>query len=57
MKWIDYVHKVCEGGTFQYKIKLCPYFSFDFSDSDIVYVLSIKEAYEVTKHIVFCDGT
>ena len=57
MKRIEYIYKVYEGGTFQYKIKLCPFFSFDFSGSDIIYVSNIKEAYEATKHIVYCDGT
>ena len=56
LRRIDFIQKVYEGGMTQYRIKLCPYFSFDFSGSDVVYVLSIREAYESTKHIIFCNG-
>ena len=57
MKRISNIQKVHEGGMFQYRIKLCHNFSFDFSGCDVAYVLSIKDAYEATKHIVYCDGT
>ena len=56
MKRIAQIDKVYEGGMTQYRIILCPYFSFDFSGCDVVYVSSIREAFESTKHIVFCDG-
>ena len=57
LKRIDFIQKVYEGGMTQYKIKLCPYFSFDFSGCDVAYALSIREVFEFTRHIVFCDGT
>ena len=57
MKRIAEIQKVFEGGLLQYRMKLCPYFSFDLSGSDVAYAMSIKELYELTKHIVFCDGT
>lgn len=56
MKRIAEIHKVYEGGLIQYRIKLCPNFSFDFSGSDVTYVSSIAEAREAATHIVFCDG-
>lgn len=54
---IDNIQKVYEGGMFQYRIKLRPGFSFDFSGCDVAYALSIREAFEFTRHIVFCNGT
>ena len=57
MKRIAEIQKVFEGGLLQYRMKLCPNFSFDLSGSDVAYAMSIKELYELTKHIVFCDGT
>ncbi len=56
MKRIACIDKVYEGGMIHYRIKLCPNFSFDFSGCDIAYALSIMEAFEFTRHIVFCNG-
>jgi len=57
MKRIAHIDKIFEGGMTQYRIKLCSNFSFDFNGCDVAYALSIKEAFEFTKHIVFCNGT
>ena len=57
MKRIAHIDKVYEAGITQYRIQLCPYFSFDFSGCDVAYALSIREILEFTKHIVFCNGT
>ena len=57
MKRIAEIHKVYESGMIQYKIILCPNYSFDYSGSDITYVASIKDACEAATHIVFCDGS
>lgn len=56
MKRIIVINKVYHGGEFMYKIELCLNFHFDFSGSQITYVTNVKEVYEVTKHIVFCNG-
>lgn len=56
MKRIAEIRKVYEGGLIQYRIQLCPNFSFDYSGSEVTYVLSIRDVYEATKHIVFCNG-
>ncbi len=40
----------------EYEIELGPDFSFDFSGSDRTIVFSVREVFEATKHIVYCDG-
>ena len=56
MKRLAEIRKVYEGGLYQYRIQLCPNFSFDYSGSEVTYVLCIRDVCEATKHIVFCNG-
>ena len=56
LKRIAEIRKVYEGGLNQYRIQLCPFFSFDYSGSEVTYVLNIRDVCEATKHIVFCNG-
>ena len=56
MKRIDEIRKVYESGLKQYRVQLCPNYSFDYSGSEVTYVLNIRDICEATKHIVFCNG-
>ena len=56
MKRIEKIEKVYDGGMFWYRIELCLNYYFDFSGSQVTYVTTIREVYECTTHIVFCDG-
>ena len=56
MKRIAEIRKVYEGGLYQQRIQLCSNYSFDYSGSEVTYVLNIRDVCEATKHIVFCNG-
>lgn len=40
----------------EYRVELEPNYCFGFSGLDYTTVKSMKQVYEVTKHIVFCNG-
>lgn len=43
-------------GGKEYRVELEPNYYFDLSGLDYTTVKSISQVYEVTKHIVFCNG-
>lgn len=54
---ISNIETVLVSGLKAYRIELKPNYSFDFSGSDVTIVSKIWDIKEITKHIVFCNGT
>lgn len=53
---IDKIFRVLCGGCIYTRIELKKNYYFDFSGSQSEDCLSIRDVYETTKHIVYCNG-
>ena len=53
---IEKISRVYSGGNIYIRIKLAKNYQFDFSGAQSEDCFSVREAYESTKHIVYCDG-
>ena len=55
-KRIERILRVYQGGRIWILMELSKYYSFDTSGSQVSYCSDVRDAYESTKHIVYCDG-
>ena len=53
---IESICKTIWCGKLKYEVRLAPNYSFSSTGNQVQYVDNIKELYELTKEIVFCDG-